>query len=188
MTRTASEADEPTHGVKFSVHQWKDFDERMTAAHNALRAQIDFGVPAYVWTAADDRPIRVLGWDGDDLVAHAGLLAREVRVADVTIPVVGLCSVMVRPDRQRAGVGAAIVTAAFAEATRRWASISYAAFVCLESRVRFYERLGAHRIAEPVTVDQPSGVITVDIPTMWRSLRSDATWPDGAAHLVGLPW
>jgi GNAT superfamily N-acetyltransferase len=95
---------------------------------------------------------------------------------------------MVRPDRQGTGLGAAIVRASFAEGARQWPEAGHAVFVCLESRVGFYERLGAHRIDGPVTFDQPDGTHEMAIVTMRRPLAKGATWPVGRAHLVGLPW
>ena len=174
--------------MHIAVRPWADFRPDEADAYAALRATIDFGVPPYQWTEAADRPIRLLGWHGDSLVAHAGILLREVRVGDVTVPVVGLCSVMVHPDRQREGLGASIVRASFDEGARRWPEAGHAVFVCLESRVGFYERLGARRVEGPVTFDQPDGTHEMAIVTMWRPLAEGATWPVGGVHLVGLPW
>lgn len=174
--------------MRIVVRPWADLDAREVAAHADLRAQIDFGVPPYQWTAAQDRPIRLLGWDGDTLVAHAGILQREVRVGDLEMPVAGLCSVMVRPDRRRAGLGAAIVRASLDEAARAFTATRHAVFVCLESRVPFYERLGARRITSPVTFDQPDGPRAMEIVTMRRPSVEGEAWPDGPVHLVGLPW
>ena len=174
--------------MRIEARQWAGFSPRELEAYAELRATIDFGVPPYTWTEAADRPVRLLGWHGDRLVAHAGILVREVRVGDVPVPVVGLCTVMVRPDRQGTGLGAAIVRASFAEGARQWPEAGHAVFVCLESRVGFYERLGAHRIDGPVTFDQPDGTHEMAIVTMWRPLAEGATWPVGGVHLVGLPW
>jgi predicted N-acetyltransferase YhbS len=174
--------------MRIEVRPWVDFGPRESDAYVALRATIDFGVPPYEWTDAAERPIRLLGWQDERLVAHAGILVREVRVGATTVPVVGLCTVMVHPDRQGTGLGAAIVRASLAEGARRWPTADHAVFVCLESRVGFYERLGARRIGGPVTFDQPDGVTTMAIVTMQVALRDGVSWPAGAAHMVGLPW
>ena len=174
--------------MRIEARQWAELSAQQLGAYAELRATIDFGVPAYQWTAAEDRPVRLLGWQGDILVAHTGILPRTVRVGSDTLPVVGLCSVMVHADRQRTGLGGAIVRASFDESARRYPQARHSVFVCLESRVQFYERLGAHRIDGPVTFDQPDGVHEMAIVTMWRPLAEGATWPVGRVHLVGLPW
>ena len=177
-----------TEPMRIEARQWAELSARELEAYAELRATIDFGVPAYEWTAAEDRPVRLLGWQGDRLVAHAGILPREVRVGAETLPVVGLCSVMVHADRQRSGLGGAIVRASFDESARRYTQARHSVFVCLESRVGFYERLGAHRIDGPVTFNQPDGAREMSIVTMWRPLAEGAKWPAGRVHLVGLPW
>ncbi len=177
--------------MRIDVRPWHEFDDREVAAYAGLRSEIDFGVPPYAWTAADDRPVRLLGWEGSHLVAHAGIVEREVLVGGQeggkTLRVAGLYSVMVRPDRQGTGLGTAIVTAALAEASRCFPQSRHAVFVCLESRVPFYQRLGACRIDPPVTFDQHDGPHVMGIVTMRRPVAGES-WPDGAVHLVGLPW
>jgi hypothetical protein len=66
-------------------------------------------------------------------------------------------------------------------------SARHIVLVCLESRVRFYTRLGWNRVETPVRFDQPDGPQLMEITTMARPVGLSA-WPTGDVDLCGLPW
>ena len=76
--------------VTLEVHQFSEFTTRETDAVAALRSTVDFGVPPYTWTSASDRPTRILLWKNGELVAHAGVLERTIRVGTAEHTVAGL--------------------------------------------------------------------------------------------------
>jgi aminoglycoside 2'-N-acetyltransferase I len=152
----------------------------------ALRASVDFGVPPYQWTPQEDRPARVLVWDGDRLVSQLALLEREVRVGSAPVKVVGVAGVMTAPDARGRGYASAAMERA-AEYMRVETDAAFGLLVCLDSRVRLYERLGWRLIPEGAVAQQPSGQITVEMNAMSLSLRGEP-FPRGQVDFAGLPW
>lgn len=173
--------------VTIEVHQFSDFTVRETDALAALRATVDFGVPPYVWASPIDRRTRVLLWKNGELVAHAGVLERTIRVGTEVHHVAGLYSVMARPDVRGLGYGSIVVRRAAEVAEVTMPDARHLVLVCLESRVHFYERLGWNRLDAPVRFDQPDGHRLMEIVTMARPIGSEA-WPPGDVDLCGLPW
>ncbi len=173
--------------VTIEVHQFCDFTTRETDALAALRSTVDFGVPPYVWASPVDRPTRVLLWKNGELVGHAGVLERTIRVGTDEHHVAGLYSVMARPDVRGLGYGSMVVRRAAEVAEATMPDARHIVLVCLESKVSFYERLGWNRLDAPVRFDQPDGHRLLEIVTMARPIGS-AAWPSGDVDLHGLPW
>ena len=182
-----SRTQEKNQVVALEVHQFSEFTTREKDALAALRSTVDFGVPPYTWASASDRPTRILLWKNGELVAHAGVLERTIRVGTAEHAVAGLYSVMARPDVRGLGYGSAVVRRATEVAEATMPAARHIVLVCLESRVRFYTRLGWNRVEAPVRFDQPDGPQLMEITTMARPVGQSA-WPTGDVDLCGLPW
>ncbi|HEU4973992.1 MAG TPA: GNAT family N-acetyltransferase [Baekduia sp.] len=136
-----------------------------------------------VWRPKD-RHVGV--WDGDELIAAAGVVVAEVEVAGAAFDVVGVGGLVVRPEYRGRHLMPLVAdpVGRMAEA----AGPDRAMIFCDERLVRVYEGRGYTRIADPVWVDQPEGRIEMPIPAMWRPLRPGATWPRGTVQVRGEPF
>jgi predicted N-acetyltransferase YhbS len=125
--------------------------------------------------------------DGDaGLVASAGLVLVEVEAAGERFSAVGLGGVIVRREYRRRGLGREIVEAAVAKAVTLGPTVMM--LFCLPDRVGLYRRLAFTEIRDDVLVEQPDGFEVMPLRTMWRPLKSGATWPAGQPVLRGLPF
>jgi GNAT superfamily N-acetyltransferase len=152
----------------------------------ALRAAVDFGVPPYQWTPHEDRPFRVLVWEDGRLVSQVALLQREIGVGGDPVQVVGVAGVMTAPSARGRGYASAAMTRA-AGYMRDETAADFGLLLCLDKRVRLYERLGWQLVRDEVVCEQPGGCITVGMNAMSLSLRG-GRWPMGQVDFKGLPW
>ena len=125
-------------------------------------------------------------FEGGELVANAGVVGRTVDVAGAAVPVVGIGSVVCRPEARGRGHATAAVAAALAYG-RAAAGAEFGMLFCLHRLVPFYARTGWERIAAPVTIDQPAGPVASPLEAMVKPLAARA-WPPGAVRVNGRPW
>lgn len=121
------------------------------------------------------------------LIGHAGWVAVRVQgtngqVADV----LGLGGVMVHRDFRGQAAGRQLVLGAMQRMVELGGSIGM--LFCRPERLRFYERMGWFPIDETVTVDQPSGLITMPLITCWTPLVGGAIPPATDLRVEGLPF
>jgi predicted GNAT family N-acyltransferase len=124
--------------------------------------------------------------DAGSLVALAGLLLAEVRVADVPLQVVGIGGVIV--TRAARGRGLARVLIERVLQTAGELGPGRAMLFCLPRNVALYAKFGFKLIPEPVFAQQPAGMIEMPLCAMWKPLTSAATWPEGRVELPGEPF
>ncbi len=124
---------------------------------------------------------------GGRLVAAAGLVPAEVETADgAVVAVVGLGGVIVAAPFRGRGLGDRVITAALELANRLGPAI--AMLFCRRDRVGLYARYDFFEIAAPVFAEQPTRVVEMPVPAMWRPLRTGATLAPGAVTVRGLPF
>jgi predicted N-acetyltransferase YhbS len=129
----------------------------------------------------------VLVRDGGRLVASAGIVVADVRVAGgPPFAVAGLGGVIVTAARRGEGLARVVVDAALERAAALGPDL--ALLFCLDDRAGLYERLGFAAVAGPVTVEQPSGPTEMPLRSMWRPLRPGAGWPPGPVAVLGQPF
>lgn len=165
--------------------------EELTPAENDvlddLRREIEFGTPPYRWTPPEERPWRILVWEGDRLVTHVGVLERGILVGGRPHHVGGICGVMTRPADRGKGYASAALGRAADFMRDELPRAEHGLLVCIDERLPFYGRLGWQRIDAPVSFEQPGGSRVNEINTMVLPLHG-RPWPPGAVDLRGLPW
>jgi putative acetyltransferase len=103
--------------------------------------------------------------DGGEVIGHVSLTRAWVDDPRSVVDVLVLSPLSVRPDRQRAGVGGALVAAAQAAATEREEPL-----VFLEGDPRYYSRLGF----------VPAGPLGFTAPSPRIPERAFQVWPTPA--------
>lgn len=105
-----------------------------------------------LWASPCYRPgLSLVGVDDGDVVGHVMVTTAWLQDGDWRQDIASLSPLAVRPDRQRCGVGTALLHAVLAVCDERGEP-----FVVLQGNPRYYERVGF----EPAT---PLGV-TMDLP------------------------
>jgi hypothetical protein len=172
---------------RIEVRHLREFGEREHAQLDALRSEIDFGIPPKTWTPGEDTPWRILLWDGDRLASHVGILEREIRAGDEAVTVAGIRSVMTLPALRGRGYASMAVSRASDFIAAELPASQFALLLCLDTRVPLYRRLGYELVGDPTVFEQPTGQTVCAINTMVRPFRGRA-WPAGQVDLRGLPW
>jgi aminoglycoside 2'-N-acetyltransferase I len=134
------------------------------------------------------RPQRsLLVWDDGRLVAHVGVVVRDVLLDGQIVRIGGIGGVMTHPEAQ----GKGFARAAMRRAQDVFASdpaIVFALLVCPSSRVSFYERLDWRRFGGRLLVAQPAGAIAFTVnAVLVRPIHGIAP-QTGTLDLCGLPW
>ena len=125
--------------------------------------------------------------EGGRTIAHAGWVPADVRATTgEQLRIVGLGGVMVHRDHRGNGLGHRLVAAAMQQMARVGRPVGM--LFCRTQRVPFYESLGWHPLAVPVTADQPSGPVVMPLVTCWTPLSEGATVPESELHVEGLPF
>jgi predicted N-acetyltransferase YhbS len=134
-----------------------------------------------------DKELHTVGRLDGRIVSHVGLTVALAEVARAPFAVVGVGGVAVTHSQRGRGRLRPVLEAALARAETL--GPARALLFCAERRVGMYARFGFHRVADPVTIDRPSGGTWV-FPevTMWRPLRAGVEWPAGPVRLYGLPF
>jgi predicted GNAT family N-acyltransferase len=124
--------------------------------------------------------------DAGDLVALAGLVLAEVRVADASLLVAGIGGVIVTRAARGRGLSHVLIERLLQLAEELGAE--WAMLFCLPANVGLYAGFGFQLIQEPVFVQQPSGMMEIPLHAMWRPLTSTAEWPQGRVELLDEPF
>jgi predicted N-acetyltransferase YhbS len=119
------------------------------------------------------------------LVAHAGLVTVPVSFAGSRVEAVGLGGVIVAPGLRGRGLARTVVTAAMEHARGMGPEVGL--LFCWPEHMPVYEALGWRELEEHVRVEQPDGLVTMPMRTMWTPLREGADWPPGPVCLLSLP-
>jgi predicted N-acetyltransferase YhbS len=124
--------------------------------------------------------------DAGKLVALAGLVLAEVRVADASLQVVGIGGVIVTRAARGRGLARVLIERVFQIASELGAE--RAMLFCLPANVGLYAKFGFQLIQEPVFAQQPSAMIEMPLCAMWKPLTSAADWPEGRVELPDEPF
>ena len=131
---------------------------------------------------------RVLVSDGDGrLVAHAGLLVRDVLANGQPVRVGGIGGVMTHPDMRRQGLAAAAMANAV-EFFRHLGDVDFALLVCESHLLAYYAQIGWQPFGGRLIVRQwgePEEFTFNQVMTY--PIRSAST-PEGVIDLLGPPW
>jgi predicted N-acetyltransferase YhbS len=120
------------------------------------------------------------------LVANAGLLVVDVEVGGSRFPVVGLGGVIVNRRYRGRGLSLRVLEAALAKAAAL--GPDFMLLFCHDDRVELYRRLRFAVVDAEVLVWSGGGDVAMPMRTMWRALRSGATWPDGRVAVQSQPF
>jgi predicted N-acetyltransferase YhbS len=121
-----------------------------------------------------------------NLVAHAGLVLAEVRVADVQLQVAGVGGVIVTRSARGRGLARMLIERVLEIAHELDAEL--AMLFCLPANIGLYVKFGFQLIEEPVWVAQPGGLMEMPLRTMWKALTPTAAWPAGKIELLDEPF
>ncbi len=121
-----------------------------------------------------------------NLVALAGLVLAEVRVAGAPLQVAGIGGVIVTHSARGRGFARVLVERLLQIADRLGAK--RAMLFCLQVNTSLYAKFGFQLIEEPVWVPQPGGLIEMPLRAMWKPLTPAANWPAGKIELLDEPF
>lgn len=124
--------------------------------------------------------------DAGNLVALAGVLLAEVRVADTPLQVAGIGGVIVTRRARGCGFARALIEQALQIADRLGAE--RAMLFCTSANIGLYAKFGFGLIEQSVWVAQPAGMVEMPLHAMWKPLSPHAQWPGGKVELPGEPF
>jgi predicted N-acetyltransferase YhbS len=127
--------------------------------------------------------------DGKEVIAHLGVVQREVTIGGAPANVAGIQNVAVLPDHRGRGLCRAMLTAAMDEAKQR--GLDYGILFCVADSVPLYARCGWKRLFDSpvVRVDldgMEKPLVEGNLP-MWLPLEK-GEFPTGEVHLAGNDW
>ncbi len=131
----------------------------------------------------------VLATCEDAIVAHAGIVERQILVGEERVRIAGVQNVFVLPEHRGSGLFRLVMSAALEEARRR--GLDFGLLFCTPEIGRKYARQGWQRLDDrSVTrIDEhgrpqplPQKNVTMFYPLAGRSM------PSGDLHLLGNDW
>ena len=135
-------------------------------------------VPAYSVIARQD----------GRLVAHTGIIVRDIRAGDHPVRIYGIQNMGVAPEARGTGVGLRVLEEAAREADRR--GIPFGVLFCVPKLERYYRRDGWETRDVAVRMDY-DGQANIPIPgknvCMIKCLTAEV-FADGEMHLQGADW
>ncbi|HWA89969.1 MAG TPA: GNAT family N-acetyltransferase [Rhizomicrobium sp.] len=133
-----------------------------------------------VWAQADKR---VIAWEGERVVAHAGLFFRDGTLDGRPARMCGIGGVMTAEDRRGCGLCGAVM----ARAAEAMEGVDFGLLFCEPHNVKLYGGIGWRVFDGTVACAQPSGPMMFDLmPIMCLPKRTAPA--RGAIDLCGLPW
>jgi GNAT superfamily N-acetyltransferase len=121
-----------------------------------------------------------------NLVALAGLVLAEIRVADAPLKVAGVGGVIVTRSVRGRGFARVLIERLLQIACEL--GVERAMLFCMPANIGLYAKFGFQLIEEPVWVAQPGGMIEMPLRTMWKGLTPAADWPEGKIELLDGPF
>jgi GNAT superfamily N-acetyltransferase len=124
---------------------------------------------------------------GSEVVAHAGVLARECLLNNRQVLIGGIGGVKTHPGLRHHGLGRLVMTRA-AEVLRDDLAVDFGLLAYPPSAEGFYKRLGWREFNGVLLVDQPEGRTEFTVNrVMVLPLNGEAP-TSGKIDLLGLPW
>jgi GNAT superfamily N-acetyltransferase len=124
--------------------------------------------------------------DAGNLVALAGVVLVEVRVADTLLKVAGVGGVIVTRSARGRGFARVLIERLLQIAHQLDAE--RAMLFCSPSNIGLYDKFGFRVIEEPVWAAQPGGSIEMPLRAMWKPLTPATNWPRGKIELLDEPF
>jgi GNAT superfamily N-acetyltransferase len=124
--------------------------------------------------------------DAGKLVALAGLVLAEIRVADEPLQVAGIGGVIVTRSARGHGFARMLIERLLQLAHQLGAE--RAMLFCVPANIGLYAKFGFQLIEEPVWAAQPGGSIEMPLHAMWKPLTPAANWPGGKIELLDEPF
>jgi len=121
-----------------------------------------------------------------NLVALAGLVFAEIRVADTLLQVAGIGGVIVTRSARGRGFARVLIERLLQIAQQLGAE--RAMLFCAPANIGLYAKFGFQLIEQPVWAAQPGGLIEMPLPAMWKPLTPAASWPGGRIELLEEPF
>jgi predicted acetyltransferase len=127
--------------------------------------------------------------NGTEVIAHLGVVQREVTIGGTPANVAGIQNVAVLPDHRGRGLCRAMLAVAMGEAKQR--GLDYGILFCVADSVPLYARCGWKCLFDSpvVRVDtdgQEKPLVEGNLP-MWLPLGKEE-FPSGEIHLDGNDW
>lgn len=134
---------------------------------------------------AELAPVSVVVCQHDQVLAHSLTFERQIQTSQGGLGVLALAMVASDPDRRGDGLGSAIVKASFARVDSGDFPLSL--FQTSHEVQGFYERLGCHRITNPIVnstnqADPTRNPFWDDIAMIYPGKFE---WPEGQVDLCG---
>ncbi len=130
----------------------------------------------------------VLGWQGDNMVGHVGIIERRITCGGVPVGIAGIQSMAVASVWRKSGLSQRLMTAAMQEAQRR--GTRFGLLFCLPRLEDFYGLLGWQRIERAVAMRDAAGrtvPLTAKNICMELALAGEPL-PPGPIDLEGRDW
>lgn len=124
---------------------------------------------------------------GGEIIAHAGVLARECLLDGQPVRVGGIGGVKTHPDVRGTGLGRTVMTEA-QQLLRDRLDVDFGLLVCPEHVVPFYRRLGWQEFDGDLMVDQPAGRIRFTANRVMVYPGRQDVPRTGTLDLLGYPW
>lgn len=122
------------------------------------------------------------------IVAHTGIIVRDIRVGGQPVRIYGIQNMGVLPEARGTGAGLRVLETAAREAARR--GIAFGVLFCIPELERYYRRDGWETREARVRMDY-DGQTNIPIPgkniCMVKRL-TPSPFPDGEIHLQGADW
>jgi aminoglycoside 2'-N-acetyltransferase I len=135
------------------------------------------------WAHADER---VLVYDEEQLVSHAGLYLRQGLHDGSAVRIGGIGGVMTHPAYRIRGFASAALRRA--DEAFRTRGVDFSLLFCEPKNVAFYGGLGWRVFSGVVIVAQPGGRGPFTVTTAMVRTASKPAPSDGTIDLCGLPW
>ena len=127
--------------------------------------------------------------DGDQVIAHAGVIEREVLIGVERVRIAGIQNVLVVPEHRKSKLFRQIMLTAMEEALRR--NIDLGLLFCIRDLARVYAGLGWRLLKERSVIRSDEKGVPQSLPekniTMFYPLRRSDI-PPGDIHLQGNDW
>ncbi len=165
-----------------------ELDQRIRAGLCAS-FPVDNGVFAHTRAWHGSRPCyTVVMEQGEEVVAHVGVVDRTIRVSDVPLRVAGIQNVFVRPGFRGQGLCDRIMIAAMDEALRL--GFDCGLLFCVPKLERVYAATGWKNLGERtvIRVDEGRDVAIPDKNITLYLPLARTGFPDGIIHLQGNDW
>ena len=124
------------------------------------------------YRAKDSRDRRLVLYEAQVPVSHAGVLQHHGRANGRQALIGGIGGVVTVPAAQRRGYAGQLLRHAAAFLRDEW-KVDFALLFCIDQRVRFYQRLEWAEVPGEVLIDQPHGKVPCPFHVMTLAFKPE---------------